>query len=182
MIILVDLDDVLADFDKGFYNEWKRRHPNRFIVPPENRTKFYLREEMPEEYKELITEIIITEGFIESLHEIEGGKQAVYEMEKLGYNVFICTSPFRYYKYCVTEKYKWVEEHLGKIWVEKLILTSDKTLINGDYLIDDKPEIIGATTPKWEHILYDRSYNRHIQDKKRLNWNNWKEVLIPSNK
>ncbi|MCX7832602.1 MAG: 5'-3'-deoxyribonucleotidase [Ignavibacteria bacterium] len=182
MIILVDLDDVLADFDGGFYKEWKRRHPDKFIVPPDKRTKFYLREEMPDEYKDLITEIIITEGFIESLPEIEGGKQAIYQMEEMGYNVFICTSPFRNYKYCVTEKYKWVEIHLGKDWVNKLILTNDKTLVNGNYLIDDKPEITGCVIPRWEHILYDRSYNRHIKEKRRLNWNNWKEIISPNNK
>ncbi len=167
MIILIDLDDVLADFDGGFYSEWNRRFPEKFIVPPEKRTKFYLREEMPEDCGELIREIITTEGFLKSLPEIPGGVDAVHQMKEMGHEVFICTSPFKTYKHCVTEKYAWVEEHLGSTWIEKLILTNDKTLITGDFLIDDKPEITGCLKPAWEHILYDRSYNRYIKNKKK---------------
>lgn len=178
MILLVDLDDVLADFDGGFYLEWKYRYPEKSIPSPDKRTKFYLREETPEEYKPLITEIIITEGFIKSLPEIPGGKEAITQMRNLGFEVFICTSPFKNYKHCVKEKYIWVEEHLGREWVDKLILTGDKTIVSGDFLIDDKPEILGCSKPRWEHILYDRSYNRHIKNKRRLTWDNWREVII----
>ncbi len=177
MIILVDLDDVLADFDGGFYAEWKRKYPDKYIVPPDKRTKFYLKEEMPSEYGSLITEIIISKGFIKSLPEIPNAKEAIYRMRELKHEVFICTSPFRNYKYCVSEKYEWVEEHLGKEWIERLILTSDKTLISGNYLIDDKPEITGCAKPNWEHILFDRSYNRYITNKKRLTWDNWDKVI-----
>ena len=44
---------------------------------------------------------------------------------------------------CVCVQYAWVEKHLGQEFVEQVILTRDKTLISGDILIDDKPDIIG---------------------------------------
>jgi len=53
----------------------------------------------------------------------------------------------------------------------------DKTLIIGDILIDDKPEIKGISTPNWEHIIFDQPYNKNITNKKRINWDNFKEVL-----
>ena len=66
------------------------------------------------------------------------------------------------------EKYEWVENYLGDAWVKRIILTRDKTLIKGDYLIDDKPVITGVErSPEWEQIVYDRPYNRDV-NKKRL--------------
>lgn len=44
---------------------------------------------------------------------------------------------------CVCVQYAWVEKHLGHDFLEQVILTRDKTLITGDILIDDKPDILG---------------------------------------
>lgn len=40
-------------------------------------------------------------------------------------------------------QYAWIEKHFGHDFLEKVILTRDKTLIAGDFLIDDKPDIQG---------------------------------------
>ena len=45
-------------------------------------------------------------------------------------------------------QYEWVENHLGKDWIDRLILTRDKTMINGDVLIDDKINITGIYNSK----------------------------------
>ena len=47
------------------------------------------------------------------------------------------------YLLCVCVQYAWVEKHLGHEFLEQIILTRDKTLITGDILIDDKPDILG---------------------------------------
>lgn len=40
-------------------------------------------------------------------------------------------------------QYRWVEKHLGPQFVERIILTRDKTVVLGDLLIDDKDSIQG---------------------------------------
>ena len=177
MLILIDMDDVLADFDGEVYTRWNKLHPDKFIVPPDKRNCFYLHEEMPDESRELIREINTSEGFIANLPEIPGSIEAVKEISALGHSVFICTAPLIRYRYCVKEKYQWVEEHLGCEWIEKLVLTRDKTIIRGDILIDDKPKITGVAEPVWEHVIYEKSYNREIKGQRRLTWNDWKEIL-----
>lgn len=47
-------------------------------------------------------------------------------------------------------QYAWVEKHLGRDFLEQVILTRDKTLITGDILIDDKPDILGE--PPWNFV------------------------------
>ncbi|XP_071308895.1 5'(3')-deoxyribonucleotidase, cytosolic type isoform X2 [Agelaius tricolor] len=97
--------------------------------------------------------------------------------------VFICTSPLRKYEHCIVEKYKWVEKHLGPEFVERIILTRDKTVVAADLLFDDKDTIQGAEpNPSWEHILFTCCHNRHLQlpaPRRRLHsWaDNWKAIL-----
>jgi len=116
-------------------------------------------------------------GFVRSLLPKQGGLEAVIEMRNNDHEVFICTSPLSKSKYCVQEKYEWVEEHLGSEWKKRIIVTKDKTLIFSDYLIDDRPVIKGVRNPLWEHILYDSPYNQDMTSKRRLTWDNWKEIL-----
>ncbi len=80
-------------------------------------------------------------GFILGLPPIEGGLQAVKDMLSSGIDVRICTSPFAHYsghEHSFFEKYEWIEKNLGSDWVERVILTRDKTLVRGEFLIDDK--------------------------------------------
>lgn len=177
MIILIDMDDVLADFDGGFLIKWREKYPNEFFIPLDERKEFYMRDEYPEKLLPQMTEMFTEKGFVENLPCIEGSIEAIKSIKDKGHDVFICTSPMRQYQNCVAEKYMWVEKNLGFEWTHKLILSRDKTLVQGDLLIDDKPEVIGSARPVWEHILFDKAYNKNIQNKRRINWLNWKTIL-----
>lgn len=177
MRILVDMDDVIADFNKEILTRWKKKYPNEIHFEPEEITTFYIKEMFPKDLQPKLEEIYYAKGFIKKLPQIEGALEALVEMEKLVDEVFICTSPLTNYKNCVLEKYEWVEKNLGKDWTKRIILTKDKTVIWGNILIDDKPEITGVEMPVWEHVLYTKPYNKHVNTKRRLTWKNWKEVL-----
>jgi 5'-nucleotidase len=171
------MDGVIADFDGEFLKRWRERHPDKFFIPLEERTTFYVKDQYPEDLKPLVAEILLEPGFFREMMPMTGAREALLEMEGMGLEVFICSSPLSTYTNCVLEKYEWVEKFLGAAWVKRIILTKDKTLVKADFLIDDKPEVTGAeTVPGWEHVVYDRPYNRG-GNKKRLTWANWKEVL-----
>ncbi len=177
-IILVDMDNVLADYESAFLEQYRAKFPHNFYIPLKDRKRFYVHEEYPQKDWEDVRTIYNAPGFFANLPVIEGGKEALEEMKELGFDVFICSSPVNKYQYCVPEKYAWVEKNLGFEWTKKIIMTKDKTLVYGDMLIDDKPEHKGLTIPPWEHILYDAPYNRNVTDKKRVTWDNWKEVVV----
>lgn len=180
MRILVDMDGVITDFDQEFLQRWRKRHPDEFYIPLEKRAIFYVRDEYPAEFKPLVEEILFDPTFFAEMVPVPGAREALEAMEANGWEVFICSSPMSFYGNCVFEKYKWVESFLGPAWVKKLILTKDKTIIKADYLIDDRPEVKGLeSNPTWEHILYDRPYNRDV-NKRRLTWENWRDVILDS--
>lgn len=67
---------------------------------------------------------------------------------------------------------------MGKEWVKRIILTLDKTMVTGDYLIDDKPHITGCeSSPTWTHILYDQPYNKEVNKPRIVNWTQWREII-----
>lgn len=177
MIILVDMDGVLADFERGFLDSYRQRYPDKPFVPLNQRTTFQVKDDYSEDIQPLVKEVYTAPGFIRSLPPIEGGLEALCALASHGQTVFICTSPLSRYDPCVLEKYQWVDRHLGKDWVRRVILTPDKTVVKGDFLIDDKSEITGVATPSWEHILYTQPYNQQITSKRRLTWQNWRAVL-----
>lgn len=61
----------------------------------------------------------------------------VFKQLQEKYDIWILTKPSIENINCYSEKAKWVLDHLGKEAQEHLIICNDKSLVKGDYLIDD---------------------------------------------
>ena len=182
MRVLVDMDGVIANFEGRFLEIWREQHPDKIYFTPEQRTTVFLIDQYPAEYRSLIRQILEAPGFFRSLAPIPGGLEALTEMKNAHLEVFICTTPLVQYQNCVTEKFEWIEQNFGPEWIDRMILTFDKTLVRADYLIDDMPSIKGAETPSWQHIIYHWHKNAFERTRKRLTWQNWKEVMLTEDK
>ena len=162
MLVLVDQDQVLANFGDGFDRRFLAAHPDAPLQPRAQATSYWIEDSYPAQWHERIRAVVTVPGFFRDLAPIEGAREAMEQMLDEGHDVRICTAPVRVYRHCVREKYEWVEEHLGLAWTERMIVSRDKTVVTGDVLIDDKPEVIGAVaTPTWTHAYYRTRYNEH---------------------
>ncbi|MBP8973451.1 MAG: 5'-3'-deoxyribonucleotidase [Anaerolineae bacterium] len=179
MRILVDMDGVLADFERGFEEAWRAVYPDLPVVPAAERRHLLVQDEYPPEWRGHVHAIFHAPGFFRALPPVPGGRGALEALLALGCDVRLCTTPLLDYRHCVVEKYEWVERELGPAWLDRLILTRDKTIIRADVLIDDRPQLDGTDAPTWEHILYDQPYNRTDRGKRRLTWQTWRAVLFP---
>ena len=177
MLILVDQDNVLADFDGGFLAAWRAAHPEAPYVPHAERRAWNPRDDLPPEHREAAMRVYAARNFFRDLPAIPGGRSALERMLELGWNVRICTSPIERYEHCVAEKFAWVERYLGPEWCRRIVLTADKTVVHGDWLLDDKVQITGSRAPTWRHALFDANHNRRVAHPQRIDWNNWYEVL-----
>ncbi|HAI58717.1 MAG TPA: 5'-3'-deoxyribonucleotidase [Xanthomonadaceae bacterium] len=179
MLILIDQDGVLADFERGFHTAWQAIGPRHGHppLPLEERRSFHVRDDYPPHLEEAVVSVYTAPGFYRALPPVPGAVEAMAELLDLGHDVRICTSPLNQYRYCVPEKYEWVEAHLGPAFVQRMVVTKDKTLVVGDVLVDDKPDVTGACQPAWRHVLYDQPYNRH-RPGARITWADWRAVLL----
>ncbi len=182
MIILLDQDGVLSDYNTGLYERWADRHPQEFdeYHIPFERVPYDITGYYTGVVQEHLKAIENEPGFFGSLPPIAGAVDAAHELLALGHRVCICTRPSKHrMAMCALEKFQWIHMHLGEAFVERMMVVRDKTFAHGDILIDDKPEITGALKhPAWKHVLYDWPYNRHV-NKPRLSWDtNWREVLM----
>lgn len=176
--ILFDMDGVIVDTTGGFTERWKEMFPQIPCISYEDINTFDLEELYPHEYKCLVSQVWNSQGLFYRLKPLPGAIKSIEEIKRKVRDIAICTSPPSKNKYAVQEKYEWVRDNLGSNWLKRLIITKDKTRINGDILIDDKPTLFGVQNPSWEHILYTHPWNAKITNLRRLTWKNWKEVLI----
>jgi len=123
----IDMDGVLCDFSSAYKDVVEK---NSEIIFPQS---------LP--------------GFFENLLPIEG---AIHSFKFLStvMDVYILSAPSVHNPLCYTEKRLWVEEHLGFEYVHKLILSSNKGLLKGDFLIDDYVSGRGQETFEGELIQF----------------------------
>lgn len=167
--VLLDMDGVLCNFEGHMLRLFREKFPEEPYVDLEKRNTFFMHEQFEKLKPGLgkkIKDIMHEPEFFLTMPEITGAVAAAKEMSTLpGIDAFICTSPITEPRYCAPEKYKWIQKHFGDSWVHRTILTSDKTLINGDILIDDRHFITGVVSPtSWDHILFSQCHNKHLDD------------------
>jgi 5'-nucleotidase len=187
-LVLVDLDGVLADFERGLLNAFRTRHASAQAIELADRRVFYARDQYAEqfgpEWGKTVHAITCSEGFYRNLPVIAGAVEALGEMREERHEVFLCTSPLTGSPWCVPEKLAWVEDYLSKPWLDRVIIAKDKTLV-GDrlqscVLVDDRPTIKGiADPPPWKHVLFDAPYNQGQPGPRLSSWTDWRDVLIP---
>jgi 5'-nucleotidase len=174
MTVLIDMDNTVVDFEQGFIDAFRKKFPRSPFISKDRRDSFYLEDQYPEQ---IVYEILSSKGFFFGLEPIPGSIAGIRELDKLGHDIRFCTSPIKSHTYCIAEKMDWIQKYFGRDWVRKTVITYDKALVRGHYLIDDKPEINSRIQPEWEHVLYDQPYNSHIKNKRRMTWDTWKELF-----
>ncbi|XP_062976334.1 5'(3')-deoxyribonucleotidase, cytosolic type [Elgaria multicarinata webbii] len=185
--VLVDMDGVLADFEGGMLRGFLAAYPGEPHIELAQRRGFSAKEQyrcLREDLGMKLASVYESPGFFLGLDPIPGAIEAMQEMIQMpNTDVFICTSPLQKYEYCVPEKYSWIAKHLGPKFVERLILTRDKTVVSADLLFDDKDVVKGVEpNPSWEHILFSCCHNQHLKlqpPQRRLeSWtDDWRTIL-----
>lgn len=137
-LVYIDMDGVLCDFVTPFELE-KKENPDQPF--PQSRMGFFIE-----------------------LKPIEGSIESFKKLQEF-YDVWILSRPSVQNIHCYSEKALWIKQHLGIEAQRRLILATDKSLLKGDYLIDDVLEH-GQSEFEGDHIHFG-------QDK----FKDWKSVV-----
>lgn len=129
-LIYVDMDNVLCDYNTAHRMDLMKE-PN--IKYPQSQY-----------------------GFFSGLAPLDGAIDGFNYLFD-NYNTWILTAPSVLNPLSYTEKRIWVEQHLGMRAVHKLIMSPDKSLLIGDFLIDDITEGYGQENFKGKLIHFGSS-------------------------
>jgi len=191
-IVLIDMDGVVANFDHRLADELRKvmvisdanqpsvdrngveEHINRYILQRRDH-------QVASEVEEACRQIMTRPGFFASLEPIPCAVDEIKEMSRCsGIMVFFCSSPMSNADHCASEKMAWIGKYFGSEWTRRLIITKDKTLVRGDFLIDDHPNPSGVLKPVWKHIVFDQPYNQQSKAPLRMkDWFSWRQCLFP---
>lgn len=146
-VIYVDMDGVVADFPK----KWEALYGNKldlYHIPP------------------------TPSGFYKDLELIQGSFEAIEFLSKYFEVYFLSTAEWNNPSSWI-DKRIWIEEKFGKYAKKRLILSPNKSLNVGKYLIDDRA-IETNLQFKGEFI--------HFRSEKFPNWKTVVEYIVKENK
>lgn len=130
-VIYLDMDDVIADF----FNSAK------------------------DKTNTVDEGLMYTHDFFFNLKPVSGAVSNVRRILNLGFDVWILTQPLANWAPSYSEKVRWINIHFPEL-TNKIIMTQDKGLMVGHYLIDDNDVKWKAKFEKnggkFVHFAYDR--------------------------
>jgi len=146
-IVYVDMDGVLVDFQSDIDS---------------------LTEEQRASFKDGLDDV---PGIFSKMKPVEGAIEAYEELTR-HFDVYILSTAPWNNPSAWTDKLLWVKKYLGDLAHKRLILSHNKHLNDGDFLIDDRTAN-GAGDFKGEHVKF---LSEEFQ-----NWDDVLNYLIPKN-
>jgi len=143
-IVYVDMDNVLVNFQSGIDS---------------------ITEEERESFKDDLDDV---PGIFSKMKPVEGAIEAYQELTRHFEVYILSTAPWNNPS-AWPDKLLWVKKYLGGLAYKRLILSHNKHLNDGDFLIDDRTAN-GADKFKGEHI--------HFLSEKFKNWDDVLNYLI----
>lgn len=167
VLMLIDMDGVVCDFDLAFYDLCAERGyvMHEGAVHHDARCadhRFATDCITDPEHKRLARHHVDTTDWFRYLPVIPGAIAGLNEL--LAHpdveDVFLCTKPMEANASCRDSKGAWVERHLGMDWVRRLIITPDKGMVRGEVLLDDAPKSHWFDRAEWTPVIYPTSWNQ----------------------
>lgn len=182
LTILVDMDNVIANFDKRIADMHNEKYGTNFTA--DNIWTNIPRHGLSQKYNSGRHEFQHQEGFFNTLEPINGFQSTLKRWrDEYGWKIFFCSSPSIRSPTCHSDKSQWLRNYLDDDFARHLILTKDKTVVFGDILIDDRPNVEnhGEINPSWTQILFENAYTQDVEMPHRISgWNDLylEEVIL----
>lgn len=136
---LCDVDDVVANYVQGFVSAVIATDVRPGIKQDHVFTEWDLSKslQLTEEEDNKVYSLINMPGFASMLNPLPGAVEGVMKLMKIA-DVFFVTSPLKSSPTWAYDRRLWLEKLFGDD--TKIVSTHEKFLVDGDFLLDDKPE------------------------------------------
>ena len=139
-IALVDLDGTLADCGSAIAERLAA------LRLPDDSPEDELKSEPPPHILARQQQIMATPGFWRDLRPIPSGLRLVEVLIELDFETFIFTKGPSDISNAWAEKFDWCRVHVPEL---KVIVSEDKSVVQGDVLVEDWPPYIDQWRHRW---------------------------------
>lgn len=182
LIFLIDQDGPLADFDRYFFD---RCNENGWTMECDyaSQTARFATDHIPdEEERALARAMVDTAGWFSELPVTEGAIDGLNKLAEVpNSEIWICTKPLEINPTCRDDKAAWLQKHFGDHWVDHLILSPDKSLVQGHLLLDDAPKLEWTKRATWVPVVFPMNWNGQGSEWEGLltwTWGDDLEILV----
>ena len=165
--IAIDMDEVMADA----LTEHVRRYNAAYgaSITAAELSGRHLEECIPPAHREA-AEAMLDASFFEDLAVLPDCQEVVRELADR-YDVFIASAAMDV-PCSFDAKYRWLQRHFPFVPSSRIVFCGDKTIVDADYLIDDRPRHFAAF--RGEALLFSAPHNAGETRFTRVS--SWKDV------
>ncbi len=167
-IICVDMDEVIADALGEHLLRYNRDFGSNITV--DDLHGKWLWDFVPEERQQALYNYMCSEDFFEVLGVMPEAQRVLQRLESR-YEVFIATAAMEVPS-SFNAKFKWLGRHFPWIPPARVVFCGDKSILRGDFLIDDNPRQLRLF--RGEGILFTAPANVRVEGFRRVN--DWLDV------
>lgn len=172
--ICVDMDDTMADTVGEHLSRYNAEH-GLGITKRDLRGK-WLWDHAPVEHREALLGYMRSDDFFEELDVLPG---AVETLERLQahYEIFVATAAMEFPN-SFASKFRWLQKNFPFIHYRQYVYCGDKSILRGDYLIDDMPRYLQRF--QGQGVLFSSPHNALVTGYPRVeNWAEAEEYFLP---
>lgn len=178
-VILKDMDNTDYDWNARLNEILLSLDPD-FPVLAEGERTDYNHLAGPGHDPEILKAAMLHPALYLDMPLLDGAVESTHAFLDAGCPVYFVTTPTLMNPGCVPGKVSDVVRHYGEGMLDRLVITTDKTLVRGDVLFDDKPYIAGAVAnPSWVHVMQHRDFNAYVAEHQHrmMGWSDLERVL-----
>lgn len=166
-IIAVDMDEVIADFNKKLIKSINQHfNVNISLTDLQGYSFNEIRPELALEINSIISEF----DFFSDIPVMADSQNILQRMARK-HEIFIATAAMEFPN-SFTAKFEWLKQNFPFICPMNIVFCGSKSILNADYLIDDNSRHF--TEFNGEGILFTAPHNINVEGYRRVN--NWQEV------
>jgi 5'(3')-deoxyribonucleotidase len=166
--IAIDMDEVTADALSRHLSLYNAEF--QASLTPGHLQGRDLHEVVPPEHHSRVRRYPHEDGFFKDLGVLPHSQEVIRELQGK-YEVFIASAAMEF-RNSLVHKYDWMREHFPFIPWSHIVFCGDKSILNADYLIDDRA--FNFERFRGEGILFSAPHNEKVTGYRRVN--DWLDV------
>jgi 5'-nucleotidase len=161
--ILCDMDGILVDLSRYWLKEIEKEHGVSVTQAQIDRWDMHKCGDLQKLGAGIVYSYLQRPGFFLNAPALPGALESLKVIKDMGHDVVIVSTPSG--PISAKEKLEWLATHVPWLKPQDIMLASRKTLVNGDFLIDDHPTTLmewGKLHPNSWALGIRYPYNTHL--------------------